>query len=650
MEGMRFLLALLLVPSVAFAALTRIEVASRVPFADGAPFGAAGPYERIAGIFHGELDPLAPANAGIVDIGLAPRNARGRVEYRGDFEILRPLDAAKANGTLLYEAVNRGYKLALRVFNGVPGRDPRDADAGGDGFLMRRGFVLAWSGWEPGLRQRAQRLRLEVPAAPGIAQATWDEFLFDVRGRTRGVLTFRPASLDKSRAALYVLRDHRSAPRLLPAAAWEFADERSIRLLPAGRSFPIGVIHQFAYPAVDPPLSGIGFAATRDFAAFLRHDASARDLLGAAVRQALAHGNSQSGRFLRDFLYRGFNEDEAGRRIFDGMHIHLAAARISLNERFAQPSQASSTAHGYRGYGDVSFPFAYGLQRDPFSGKEDGILAACGRRGNCPRVIHSTTSSEYWQSANSLVTTDPAGALDVPAPENVRVYHVASSQHSSIPSMPAGVCALPPNLVVDPRPVARALLVALDRWIKGEGAPPPSAYPRIDDGTLVPAQRLGFPELRGVALPRGPNPRERFAYGEGLPRVLEGAYPVLVPAVDEDGNETGGIRLPELAAPTATLTGWALRAAGAGSPGELCYLDGSHIPFERTAAQRLAADDPRLSLEERYRDGVDYVAKVRAAAQALERKGYLLGEDAARAVARAVQSRSSKSSATRTVR
>src|SRR5688572_923669 len=201
MKAMRFLLALLLVPSVASAALTRVEVAVREPYAGGRVFGPAGAYERIAGMFQGELDPAAPANAAIADLGLAPRNARGRVEYRGDFEILRPADPAKASGTLLYEAPNRGHE-----------------------FLLRRGLVLAWSGWEAGVRPAgAQRLRLEVPAAPGIEQVTWDEFLFDGRSATYGELSFRPASRDKSRAALYVLRDHRSEPRLLPDSAWEFA-------------------------------------------------------------------------------------------------------------------------------------------------------------------------------------------------------------------------------------------------------------------------------------------------------------------------------------------------------------------------------------------------------------------------------------------
>ena len=646
---MRFVLALLLVPSVAAAALTGIEVESRGPFADGAAFGTVGPYERISGSFRGELDPLAPANAGIVDIERAPRNARGKVEYRARFEILKPLDAAKGNATLLYEAVNRGYKLALRIFNGKPDRHPREADDGGDGFLMRRGFALAWSGWEPGLAP--ERLGIEVPRLAGVEQVVWDEFLFNTPGRLQARLSFRAASLEKSRSALYVLRDHRSEPSLVPPSRWEFVDERSIRLLPAGSAFPVGVIHQLTYPALDPPVAGIGLAAVRDFASFLRHDPSARNPLAGAVAKALAHGNSQGGRFLREFLYRGYNEDEAGRAVFDGMHIHLAAARIFLNHRFAQPSRAFSVAHGFRGYGEVAFPFAYGVQRDPHGGKEDGILAACARRGNCPKIVHTSTSSEYWQSGNSLVTTDPLGVHDEPLQPEVRVYHVASSQHSNIPSMPDGVCALPPNLSTDARPALRALLVALERWVKRGAPPPPSAYPRIDAGTLLEAKRLRFPAIPGVRLPVEPNPKERFEYGPGLPKAARGRYAVLVPAVDEDGNERGGIRLPEVAVPRGTATGWALRAAAGGSPGELCYLEGSYVPFARSSAERAASGDPRRSLQERYRDPGEYLRRIRAAASKLRDAGYLLDEDFARALARArAQSFSSKSSATRTVR
>ncbi len=643
------LVAILAVPASAFAEVTRIEVTRRQPFADGQTYGGAGAYERIGGRFYGELDPGKAITAGITDMDKAPVNARGKVEYSADFDILKPVDLSRGNGPLLSDVNNRGSKLALALFNDAPQNDdPVSNRDGGNGFLMRHGFTILWSGWEAGLREAADRLRIEVPHARGLEQIVWDEILFNDRGRTSARLSFPSVGADKARSTLYVLANHRTAPKALPATAWEYIDAQRIRLLPAGTAFPVGVIHQFTYPAVDPPVAGIGFAATRDFLSFLRHDRSDRNPLAAggkpSHRVAIAHGNSQSGRYLRDFLYRGFNEDEEGRVVFDGMNVHLAVARIFLNQRYAQPARAFSLAHGFRGYGDVGFPFAYGILRDPFSGQEDGILSACSRRGNCPKVMHTGTSTEYWQSGNSLVTTDPLGKRDVELPGNVRVYHFAGTQHSSDATMPPGVCSLPANLDTDPRPAMRALLLALDRWVKNGTQPPASEYPTIRKHTLVDAKALRFPHIPGVALPLEANPKERFDYGPdygrgvlapGLPALGRGRYPILVPAVDRDGNEIGGVRMPERVAPLGTASGWALRVADAGSAGELCYLDGIFVPFARTRAERIEKGDPRPSLEERYRDRKDYVAQVRSAAVKLREAGYLLEEDLMRAVARA---------------
>jgi hypothetical protein len=258
--------------------------------------------------------------------------------------------------------------------------------------------------------------------------------------------------------------------------------------------------------------------------------------------------------------------------------------------------------------------------------------------------MHTATSSEYWQSGNSLVTTDPLGMRDVPPPANVRIYHFASAQHSVEAIMPDGVCAAPANTEIDPRPVMRALLHALDTWIKTDNPPPSSSYPRLARGTLVDSGAFRFPVIPGVKLPLGPNPRERFDYGReyghgvlgnGLPLLAAGRYAVRIPAVDHDGNETGGIRVPELAVPLGTATGWAARAPDAGGDGELCYLDGSYVPFARTRAERQANADPRRSVEERYRGKPDYVDRIRRAAARLQKGGYLLEEDAVRALVRA---------------
>lgn len=633
------------------AELTKIEINSTTPFAGGKSFGATGPYVRVAGRFHGELDPTHPGNRDIVDIRLAPRNARGNVEYSADFDILRPADAMKGNGTLLYEVNNRGRKLVLGIFNDTTPSNSLDTpETAGDGLLMRHGFTLAWSGWIPGLPKAPYLLGLEVPSAQGIEAPVWDEFLFNNSKQGSARLTFPATSADKSKARLTVREKNDDAPSRLPSSAWEFADARTIRLVPEGATFRAGALYQLSYIARDPPVAGIGYAATRDFVAFLRY--GLRDRAGTfnplglggrhRVSHAIAHGTSQSGRFLRDMLHQGFNETEDLRPVFDGINPHIASARLFLNHRFAQPNRAYSMGYGFLGYPDASFPFAYEKMRDDMSRLEGGLLERCRARTNCPKIVHTVTSTEYWQGGQSLGTTDTTGAKDLALPENVRIYHFAGTQHVISQIMPKGVCSAPANTMVDPRPVMRALILALDRWVKEGKPPPPSVYPRIADRTLVQASTLEWPSH--IAAPRSPNPMPQFDYGiksaEGIidnapPLPLPYRYKVLVPAIDADGNEVAGLRVPEQAVPFATSTGWALRSAEGGAAGELCYLDGALYPFARTAEERAAAKDPRPALAERYRDKADYVARVRAAAQALEKEGYLLAEDIEKITARA---------------
>ena len=650
------------------AEIVRIETTVQAPFAGGRAFGAAGPYVRIAGRFHGELDPGHPSNRGIADIRLAPRNARGKVEYSADFELLRPADPAKGNGTLLYDVNNRGNKRVLHLMNDTPASNALAApEAAGDGFLMRHGFTLAWSGWIPGAflppGQSLNLLRLEVPGVAAIEHPVWDEFLFNdpapreiqfnASAARVARLSFPAASLDKSHARLTMRARNEEEPVEVPAGGWEFVDHGAIRLLPAGTPFGPGLLYQFSYRAKNPPLSGIGYAATRDWIAFLRYaqQDSARNANPLApdgrhpVGTVLAHGTSQSGRFLRDFVHQGYNESEDLRIVFDGINPHIASARLFLNHRFAQPNRAYGLGHGFHGYPDATFPFAYDRQRDPKSRREDGLLERCSARDTCPKVLHTVSSTEYWQGGHSLVTTDAAGDKDATLPENVRVYHFAGTQHVITPTMLRGVCSAPPNTLVDPRPAMRALLLALDRWAKGGAPPPASVYPKIADGTLVPAPALKWPALPGFKEPRAANPMAQFDYGA---RIAEGIidnvppvahpfrYRVLVPAIDADGNETAGLRMPEQAVPAATTTGWALRGAGDGAAGELCYLDGMALPFAKTAAERAATKDPRPSLAERYKDKKEYASRVRAAAQELSRKGYFLEEDIEKTVNRAM--------------
>jgi len=651
--GLGALLALLLASGVE-AAVSRVEITRREPLAGGHAFEGGGAYEKVVGRFHGELDPGHPMNRGIVDLDLAPRNARGRVEYSADFYLLKPADLARGNGSLLYDVNNRGRKLALGQHNSARAADDPDTlEHAGNGFLMRHGFTVVWSGWIPEGKE-GRGLRLQAPTARGasgaLEQLVWDDIQFNNASTREATLAFAVA--DRGSATLFVRERGDRAPTAVPAGQWEFVDDHTVRLLPAGTAFRIGTLYQLVYKAANPPVSGIGFAATRDLVAFLKHEradgaGTANPLAtpaGSAIRRALAHGTSQSGRYLRDFVYQGFNEDEGGRIVFEGINPHIATARMFLNQRFAQPERGAGGL-----YPDQSFPFAYETQADPLSGRRDGILARCQTRGNCPKILHTVSSNEYWLSGHSLVTTDPVGRSDGTPPANVRIYHVAGTQHlgGRGAAMPKGVCALPPNMV-DIRPVLRAMTLALDAWVKDGTAPPPSRYPRIDDGTLVPMERLAFPRVPGLELPAGPTPKERLDYGPEwsrgvisrvLPVAVTPAYTVLVPRVDADGNEVAGVRVPAVAAPTETLTGWALRAPEAGGGGTLCGLDGSSVPFARTRTEREARGDARLSIEERYGDQAGYVAKVRQAAAALERERYLLAEDVTRIVDEAMSHR-----------
>ena len=646
---------LLLNALIVKAEIVRIEITSQTPYAGGKVFGAAGAYVLVRGRFYGELDPSHPANRNVVDLRNAPRNARDRVEYSADFDLLRPADPFKGNGTLFYDVNNRGNKRIVHLLNDTPADNAlASAESAGDGFLMRHGFTIAWSGWIPGMPKAPNVLRLEVPTAPGLEQPVWDEFLFNDARQREGRLSFSATTLDKTRAQLTVRDRNEDTPSIIQRDAWEFLDDGAIGLLPRGTPFRAGALYQFAYRAKNPPIAGIGYAATRDWISFLRYaqkDSTGKpNPLGPDGRHkiavALAHGTSQSGRFLRDMLYNGFNETEDLRVVFDGLNPHIASARLFLNYRFAQPNRIYSIGYGSLGYPDGSFPFAYENVSDPLKRVEDGLLERCRKRDFCPKILQTVSSTEYWQGGHSLNTTDPQGENDLPLPDNVRIYHFAGTQHVITATMPKGVCSAPPNLVVDPRPGMRALILALDRWVKGGTPPPASVYPKLADGTLVPAATQKWPAIPGFSPPRSPNPMQQFDYGKRIAEgVLEHApveplvyrYKVLVPQVDADGNEVAGLRMPEQLVPAYTTTGWSLRSAEGGGAGELCYLDGMALPFAKTATEREAAKDPRPSLVERYQDRNSYLAKVRAAAQELVKRGYYLEEDVEKSVERAAR-------------
>ena len=622
------------------ARITGIEIASVEPFADGAEFGSAGSYERVVGTASGELDPADPANAGIVDITLAPRNARGMVEYKTDLFILRPKDPARGSGTLLFEVLNRGRKFLFNWVLDAPAQavqavnDPKTATDAGTGLVLRRGYTIVWSGWEADALRQQGGMAIDVPVATRggepIVEVVRDELVSATRGPPEApfYLTFKVASQDKAQAQLTVRRRETDPPRPVPSDAWHYATPRQIELLPKGTKPLPGSLYEFTYQATEPKVLGIGFAATRDVVAYLRGEA------GGTVRHTLALGISQSGRYLRDFIQQGFNRDEAGKRVFDGVLSHIAGVGgVFLNARFGQPSR-TNTQHEDHFYPENTFPFSAAAQHDPVTGRMGKILR---EDGFDPLLIEANTGTEYWQKGASLLTTDPLGRTDVPLPDSARAYLVSSGFHYGRAGLAStkGPCANPRSSL-NPAPAVRALLVALEEWVKAGKAPPESRVPRLSDQTLVEAADIGFPFMVGVPVPTAPNAIARFStYVD--PRPESGLqYRPLVPRVDADGNEVAGIRLPAVAAPRATFTGWNLYADPFPADA-LCDREGSQIPFAHTRAERDASGDPRLSLEERYPDADAYIAAVAKSVDALVSDRLLLREDGDRMIEAARQ-------------
>jgi hypothetical protein len=626
--------------------ITKIDIAAVAPFADGRGFGEAGPYLRVHGVARGELDPAAPQNAVIVDLDKAERNARGMVEYELDLFILRPADPRRGSGTLVYDVTNRGRKVILGRLDEAPGdadtNDPRTARDAGLGFTLGRGWTLVWSGWDSSAPRANNGMTARLPMAlengDKMVRRIRHEFHIGTRAPGKGdavTLSYPSVSTDNRRARLTV-RDRESDARTeIPSQAWEFADARTIRLLPSGTLFAPYRIYELWYEATGSRVIGVGFAAVRDLVSFLRHqradrDGAANPLIaganpaeGPGITHALAFGVSQSGRFLRHFLELGMNGDGQGRRVFDGVLTHVAGAgKTFANHSFAMPGR-TATQHEDRLYPENWFPFGNAVTTDPFSGSRSSLLQG---RPTDPLMIEVNTSTEYWQKGASLVHTDPAGREDAALPPGCRVYMIAGTQHGGGPGTDPspGPCVNPRN-PHSASPALRALLVALEAWVKTGAAPPDNRMPLIADGSLVEAATVTMPPVPGFAAPPGANRIAAPVDWVDSPARLDNFYGARVCAVDADGNEIAGIRLPPIAVPLGTYTGWnAYRA----QPCELCDRDGSLIPFARTRSEGEAAGDPRPSLEERYGRREAYVAEVRAAAASLVAEKLLLPSDA----------------------
>jgi hypothetical protein len=645
-------------PDVPPAGIQRIEISSRATNFDGTSFGNVGTYEKLVGKAYGEIDPKDPRNQVITDLSLAPLNARGRVEYSMDIYILKPTDLAKGNHKLFVEVNNRGGKLFGAFNQSGGGNDPKTAADAGGAFLMKQGYTMAWNGWDPSAPSGNNNLTITLPVAKNkdgssITGPSYEYIVFDNATTTSYTLAYNAATLDKSKATLTV-RDHLTdTPTVVPATGWEYASNNSIRLLPAGTAFKQSAIYEFTYTAVDPVVAGIGFAATRDFLSWLRNNTV--DTQGTAnpiagdVKRVLGYTVSQPGRYMNDFVWLGFNEDTRGRKVFDAVENWIAAGDgVALNYRFAQPGRTERNRQNHL-YPEAPFPFSYNVQTDALTGKTDGRNARCQKTNTCPLIMSVNSANEYWVKAGSLVHTDTAGN-DIPDPANVRFYLLSGLEHtvSGSPANSAGTCAQFRNNT-DPTPALRALFVAMDQWVDGT-APPASMMPRTSDGTavfttrtansslgigVVPQASLGWPNIPNVQYTGLVTVRNLFDFGprfdQGIldidPPVATGKiYPSFVSKVDVDGNEIAGVRLPPVAAPIATTTGWGLRAPAFGGP-DGCESSGQMIPFAKTLADRNAAGDPRLSLEERYTNKTGYVAAVTAAANALKAKRFLLDAD-----------------------
>jgi hypothetical protein len=609
---------------------TRLDIHARAAVLDGKPFSDAGAYEKIAGTMHFAINPDHPLHRQITDIDVVQKNAHGRVEFSADFHLLKPADARKGNGRLLLDVPNRGRKVALGMFNStqrVP--DPKTPEDFGNGFLMRQGYTVAWIGWQPDVPRVDGLMALDVPRAIGVTGFIRCELRPNTRVDTlpladRYHVPNPTVDLDDPQARLTV-REHAGAAAVeVPRTAWRFSDPGHITL--AG-GFKPGSIYHAVYRSANPQLVGLGFLAVRDTAAWLRWGSAASgNPCADALQRAYLFGVSQSGRFLRQMLFLGLDEDEQGRIVFDGVMPHVAGGRRGeFNLRLGQPSLNAIESVG-------SLP--------PHN--DEGVFKRLRQRGRVPRILATNTAAEYWRGDGSLIHTDSDGRSDAEPADFVRTYLFAGTQHTpgALPPLSAD-----PNTgsrghhrfnVVDYAPLLRAALVNLDRWVSDSVEPPPSAFPRIAEGTAVEAESLGafFRALPAMRFPDRVERPVRLDFGPDIDRGIA-AYPPApgapyrsyVSSIDADGNELAGIRPPELAAPLSTYTGWNPRHPDQGAPGDLMSMMGSTSPFQLTRAARERTGDPRLSIAERYPSRAAYLERVRETTRKLIAARHVLVED-----------------------
>jgi hypothetical protein len=666
----------LMLSAEAQARLVKLEIAKREVVADGMPFGNAGPYEKLTGRAWFEVDPTLERNKTVVDIDRAPLNARGRVEFSADMVILKPVELALGAQTLFFEVNNRGRKISFGRMHDTASdanmNDPVAPRDFGNGFLMKRGYVIAWVGWGADIAPGDNRLTVSFPVALENGRPVTERILTEFSDRNfnggkpsslplsggPAFKSFPAVTVDKkqAQAELYILPSDSPKPSAsdiprgepVPDDEWAFADcpdgwpgKPSTGHICLKNGFRNDRNYHLLYRATDSPVMGLGYVTTRDFVSFLKNDD--KDAAGNAnpvfgLKTTLCQGISSSGMYLRDYLYQGFNVDEQERQVCEGMHIHVAGAqKLYLNYRFSQPNPFTQQ-HRERYVPDTNFPRQYAVRINPFSRVPDGILK---RPKTDPKIIHTDTSNEYWQFRASLTGASEGGTMDFSESSKVRRYLLAGLQHGGFkPDAPNhGIadkqCEQLTN-ATHPGPLLRALVVALDDWVRKNVAPPESRVPRISEKTLVAPAEVKLPKIPGLTyegLYNGSGDRDfgpRVRGNSGIidlliPKTLAN-HKILVPQVDAVGNDIAGIRHPFVEAPVATLLGWNTRTKDFGGP-DLCDLLGSTIALPATRADAKAKGDPRPSLEELYASHEAYVAKVAEAATKLQAERLMLPED-----------------------
>jgi hypothetical protein len=633
------------------ARVDRVEILSRTDVLGGKTFGQAGAYERITGRVYFSVTVSNPYNQRIVDLDKAVNRQGDQVEFSADLIVIRPKDARKGNGSLLLEVPNRGHPRILSLVDG--GNWDLAGDAG-DAWLLEKGFTVVSLGWQWDATG-TDALKLYAPTAKengktisGLLRGDvmlWKAMseipLGHLTQAALGGSEYPVAAPDDPRNTLSV-RDSREAPRtLIPRNEWQFARSVDGRMVPSDRhlhldsGFQPGKIYEYIYVVSDPVVAGLGFAAVRDFASYAKHSPEAL----ARAERVYGEGISQNGRFLRDFLYEGFNADEQGQMALDGVLAHVAGAgRGSFNYRFAQPSRDAQPTSSVFFPTDI-FPFTDQPEKDAITGEVGGLLDLSLAQNVTPKIFFSNTSYEYWGRAAALIHSSADGKSDVAVSGNVRIYHFTGLQHYSGPFPAAkGTADLLGQELQSPLPVKyfwRAMISNMDDWVRSGIAPPPSSYPKIADGTLTTLESYAWPAIPGVRHPHEATTGYRLDFGahwhQGItdlqPPKVGPLYPSLVPQVDADGNERDGVRLPEITVPLATYTGWNLRDPSIGAPDQRVAFEGSYFPFPKTAAERQKSGDPRRSIAERYSGREDYLVRFAQALDALAKQRWILPED-----------------------